>query len=349
MSRSSPCSAACSLVRLGRVVTRAIALGITVASIGVPSLHAQPPAPPLPRRFNIDASHSSVGFAVKFMGLSTVRGAFADVAGTIMYAEGDLTRSTVNVIIDVASINTNSRTRDQHLRSPDFFDAAKYPTITFRSTRITRTPAGLAVRGTFTMHGVTKELDVPFVQLNAPVPDAWGNSRATFQGGLRVSRKEYGIKGTAFWNGEFDPGRMAVSDDVDIELLVSANVPNPLRWTHPMGDSLLASVEADGVADAVRRFKGAYAGSPRVDSVPEFAFVLVGEKLAAKGRAADAITFYEGILETRPAAGAVRQLLGEAYVKTGQLARARREFERVVREFPESTAAAEWLRVLPAT
>jgi polyisoprenoid-binding protein YceI len=320
---------------------------IVGGAAGPSPLRAQPP---LPTRFNIDASHSSVGFVVRFMGLSTVRGAFAGVAGTVMYADGAPERSSVSVVIDVGSINTNSRTRDDHLRSPDFFDAARYPTITFRSNRVTRAGAGagFAARGTLVLRGVAREVDVPFVQLNPPVKDAWGNSRVTFQGGLRISRKAYGVLGTAFWNGEFDPGRMAVADSVDIELLVSANVPNPERWTHPVGDSLYRSVTADGLDETLRRFRRLYAGNPRVDSIPEFAFLVVGQRLAWSGRARDAARFYETILDARPGATTARLSLGEAYVKLGALDRARREFERVAREAPESTAAPEWLRALPA-
>jgi len=332
-----------------------VALACALLALPAPAAPQSPPptrsgatsAARLPTRFSVDASHSAVAFVVRFMGLSTVRGAFGGVSGTVMYAEGEPERSSVSVVIDASSVNTNARTRDDHLRSPDFLDVAKYPTIAFRSTRVARSPSGFTARGTLTLHGVSREVDVPFVQLNAPVKDAWGNSRVTFQGALRLSRKEYGVLGTAFWNGEFDPGRFAVSDDVDVELLVSATVANPMRWSDRLGDSLHASVERDGVEEAARRFRAAFVGNPRVDSLPGFAFLVVGERLAAAGRARDAAHFYEAVLEARPASPAVRLQLGEAYVKTGELARARREFERVLRESPQSTAAAEWLRVLP--
>ncbi|AHG92453.1 hypothetical protein J421_4918 (plasmid) [Gemmatirosa kalamazoonensis] len=196
------------------------------------------------------------------------------------------------------------------------------------------------------MHGQRREVEIPFERLNGPMPDAWGNRRMTLRGTLSVSRKAWGIEGTAFWNSEFDPGRMAVSDRADIELLVSATIPNVDRWAHPVGDSLLASVERDGVNEATRRFRAAYAGSTRADSIPEFAFVDAGQKLVARGRAADAIAFYRAVLDVRPTATTTRFLLGEAYLRSGQTAAAREEFARVVREDPDATGAAEWLRVL---
>jgi polyisoprenoid-binding protein YceI len=300
----------------------------------------------LPQRFSIDASHSQIGFTVGFMGMSRVRGAFSGIDGTLMYAEGEPARSSVSVVIAANSINTNARQRDTHLKSPDFFDVEKYPYITFRSSRIAAAPRGFVARGTLTMHGVSKEVEIPFVQLNRPTPDAWGNSRQTFHGELAVSRKEYGIAGTAFWNSEFDPGRFAVGDQVEIDLLVSATIPNALKWGHPMGDSILTSIETDGITESTRRFKATYAGNPRVDSIPGFALIMVGQKLIQKGRLPDAIRFYETVLEVRPGSPAVRHLLGEAYVKSGQLPRARAEFEHALKDDPTSTMAAEWLRVL---
>src|SRR5690349_4034438 len=164
----------------------------------------------LPERFSIDASHSSVGFSVRFMGMSTVHGNFASYAGSIMYRPDAIEKSTVSAIIVTNSINTNAPDRDRHLKSPDFFEVEKYPYITFQSTAIRKTADGFAAEGDLSMHGFTKRITIPFRMLNAPMPDAWGNTRMTFEGQTTVSRKEYDIKGTAFWNSEFDPGRFAV-------------------------------------------------------------------------------------------------------------------------------------------
>ena len=327
-----------------RVVSAAVWVIATLVALA-PSLAAQSK---LPQRFSIDASHSQIGFTVGFMGMSKVRGAFSGVDGTLMYVDGDPAHSSISVVIAANTINTNGRQRDTHLKSPDFFDVEKYPNITFRSSRIAAAANGFVAHGTLTMHGVSKEVEIPFTQLNRPTPDAWGNSRQTFLGQLTVSRKDYGIAGTAFWNSEFDPGRFAVADQVEIELLVSATIPNALRWGHPIGDSILTSIETDGIAEATRRFKAAYAGNPHADSIPAFAFIMIGQKLIQKNRLPDAIRFYETVLEVRPASSSARHLLAEAYVKSGQLARARATFEQALKNEPTSTMAAEWLRVLGA-
>jgi len=314
-------------------------LPIVVLSLLSSLLGAQTP---LPRRFSIDASHSNVGFAVRFMGLSTVRGAFSEYEGTVMLMPNRLDLSSVSIVIATKSINTNSATRDRHLRSPDFFDVEKYPFITFRSSEIRATNSGMMVEGALSMHGVTKRISIPMVMLHQPTSDAWGNTRVTFEGGVRVNRMDYGIKGTAFWNGEFDPGRMAVSDDIDIELLVSADIPNVMRWAGPVGDSLLKDVESRGVAATLSDYRAARS-NPQVESWPDFAFRLVGEKLIAKERINDGIAFYEGVVDTRPS---LRTSLGEAYIKAGKPEKARVQFEKALDADTLNTRAAEWLRVL---
>jgi polyisoprenoid-binding protein YceI len=299
----------------------------------------------LPQRFEIDGSHSAISFAVRFMGLSTVRGAFSRYTGTVMLYPNAIERSTVSAIIGAASINTNAPDRDRHLRSPDFLEVEKYPYITFRSSAVKKAAQGFVAEGELTLHGVTKQVAIPFVMVHPPTLDAWQNTRVTFQGGLRISRKEYGIRGTAFWNSEFDPGRFAVSDEVEIDLLVSGVVPNPLKWSGPVGDSILAVVESRGVATALREYHAARAVNPKIDSLPDFAFSLVGEKLIAKGRVTDAVAFYEGIVETRRAP-IFRAMLGEAYLKAGRTEQAITQFETVAKVDSLNTGVSEWLRIL---
>ncbi|MGH7718929.1 MAG: YceI family protein, partial [Gemmatimonadaceae bacterium] len=208
---------------------RAIGLGATLAAA---PLGAQTPA-----LFHLDRPHSSIGFTVRFMGLSTVRGQFTDFRGAMLYREPDVTASSVTVVIQTASIHTGGGFRDRHLRSPDFFDAEKYPVILFQSRSIEKTNGGFIARGPLTIHGVTKDVAIPFVQTHGRMKDAWENVRVGFEGRLRLNRKDFGVMGTAFWNSEFDPGRFAVADSVDIELQVSAQQFNFERRSAPMSDT----------------------------------------------------------------------------------------------------------------
>jgi polyisoprenoid-binding protein YceI len=303
-------------------------------------------APPgLPQRFAIDPPHSSIGFSVRFMGLSTVRGAFARFGGDILYVPNRPDRWSVSAIILASSINTNATTRDRHLRSPDFLGVEQYPYITFRSTGVQPTPTGFAVQGDFSLHGVSKHISLPFTMLNPPVADAWGNSRMTLQAQFRVSRREYGILGTAFWNSEFDPGRMAVADGVDIELLISAIVPNVQRWTDPFADSLLADIQRQGVAGAVAALH-LESAPPRLDSVPDFSFIVAGEKLRATGQDRDAARLYDALMTWRPRSQEIAGKAGETYLTLGDTARARTIFEHVMQIDSLDTTASEWLRLL---
>src|SRR5687768_6513568 len=113
--------------------------------------------------YEIDAAHSNIGFSIPIMGgLSNVRGKFTDFTVAIVYDDADVTRSSVKAVIKAASIDTGIERRDAHLRTPDFFDVEKFPEITFQSTRIEKKGKDFIAHGTFTMHGVSKEIALPF-------------------------------------------------------------------------------------------------------------------------------------------------------------------------------------------
>ena len=161
--------------------------------------------------YQIDPAHSNVGFRVRHL-MSKVTGRFGKVAGTVNLDPKDVTRSSVEVTIDVASVSTNDDKRDGHLKSPDFFDAAKYPTITFKSTAVKQVAKDqLEVTGLFTMHGVTRTLVIPVLSLGTAV-DPWKNVVAGFEGALKLNRQEYGVS--------YGPG--LVGDEVEIDLNVEA-------------------------------------------------------------------------------------------------------------------------------
>lgn len=161
--------------------------------------------------WKIDPAHSNVGFRVRHL-MSKVSGRFGQVDGTVRIDPKDLTRSSVEVTLQVASITTSNDQRDTHLKSPDFFDAAKYPVITFKSTAVRQVAKDkLEVTGTFTMKGVTKTLVLPIIQLGTSV-DPWKNVVAGFEGAISLDRQDYGVS----------YGKGLVGDQVDIELNIEA-------------------------------------------------------------------------------------------------------------------------------
>jgi len=168
-------------------------------------------------KFNLDAAHSTAAFSVRHMVLSNVRGQFSELSGTILYDENDLSKCSVEAVIKVASVNTNEEKRDAHLESPDFFDAEKYPDITFTSTKIEKAGDGYLMTGNLTMRGITKEISFPF-QFTGRLTDPWGNVRIGAEAGLEIDRQEYGIS----WSKTLDGGGLVVGNKVKIELSVEA-------------------------------------------------------------------------------------------------------------------------------
>ena len=166
----------------------------------------------------IDASHSNVEFGVKHMMFTTVKGRFGGVSGTIEIDEANIANSSVNVEIDVNTVDTRDEKRDAHLRGADFFDVERFPTITFRSTRIEPKNSGdLRVFGDLTIHGVTRE-----VELNATRTgqgkNPWGQEVAGFEATARISRKDFGME----FNVPLDGGGFLVGDEIKISIDVEA-------------------------------------------------------------------------------------------------------------------------------
>ncbi len=168
-------------------------------------------------KYQIDLAHSSVGFTVKHLMISNVKGEFRDFSGTIMFGDKDISKSSVAVTIKVASINTHDDKRDGHLRSPDFFDAEKYSDITFTSKRAEKQGEGWALVGDLTIKNVTKEVAFPFT-LVGPITDLWGNKRIAAQGSLTINRQDYGVS----WNKNLDSGGVLVGNDIKIDIEVEA-------------------------------------------------------------------------------------------------------------------------------
>jgi len=164
-----------------------------------------------------DPSHTQVGFTVRHFVIAKVRGKFKDFTGTITYDENDVTKSSVKGTIKTASIDTDHQKRDDHLRSPDFFDVANYPEITFVSKRVEKRQDGLMLIGDLTIRAVTKEVAIPFM-ITGKIVDPSGKTRLGFEGNLRINRQEYGVS----YNKTMDNGGLIVSDTVDIELIGEA-------------------------------------------------------------------------------------------------------------------------------
>jgi polyisoprenoid-binding protein YceI len=165
--------------------------------------------------YNIDPVHSYVGFSISHLVISSVKGKFNEVTGSVTLEDKKL--KTAQGTIQVKSLDTGNAKRDADVRGEAFFEADKYPTITFQTKRVEEKGSETVVVGDFTMHGVTKELALP-VKVNGPVKDPWGNERIGVQAKTKVNRKDYGIS----YNKVLETGGALVGDDVEIEISAEA-------------------------------------------------------------------------------------------------------------------------------
>jgi len=167
--------------------------------------------------WEIDPAHSHASFTIRHMVISNVRGDFGKTTGTLTLDEKDITKSTVEATIDATTIDTREAKRDEHLKSPDFFDVAKYPVITFKSTKVEKAGKdGLKVTGDLTMHGVTKPVVLKVTGPTPPVTDPYKNVRRGVSATTKLDRKDYGVA----WSAVLEGGGAVVGNEVSVELEV---------------------------------------------------------------------------------------------------------------------------------
>jgi len=169
--------------------------------------------------WQIDPMHTSVEFTVRHMMISNVKGTFEKTSGTITVEGSDPTTAKIDAVIDASSINTRVERRDADLKSPDFLDVAKYPTITFKSTKVEAAGEGKwKVTGNLTLHGVTKPVVLDVESTGAPIHDPMGNTRAGASATTKINRKDFGLT----YNKTLESGGVMVGDEVSITIDVEA-------------------------------------------------------------------------------------------------------------------------------
>ena len=167
--------------------------------------------------YQVDSQHTTVGFSIRHMVINNVKGSFKDFTGTIEYDGKDPLTIKAKGTIKVASIDTGIHGRDEHLRGPDFLDATQYPNIAFQSERVEKRAKGYTLIGKFTMHGVTKEITLPFT-VSGPVVDPAGNTRIGIETSAILNRQDYGIN----WKKTLDNGGVLIGDEVKAEINAEA-------------------------------------------------------------------------------------------------------------------------------
>jgi polyisoprenoid-binding protein YceI len=180
-------------------------IAFVLAAVALPALAAD---------YSIDSAHSAAQFSVRHLMVSNVRGEFSKVTGKVVYDDAKPTATTVEASVDVATVNTREPKRDEHLKSPDFFDAAKYPSFTFKSTSVKKTAQGLDVSGQLTIHGVSKPVVLHVSGITKEIKDPFGLLRRGATATTVINRKDFGMT----WNKGLDGGGVVVGDEVSITL-----------------------------------------------------------------------------------------------------------------------------------
>ena len=172
--------------------------------------------------WQIDPKHSSAQFAVTHLMISTVRGEFHQLNGTVVVDDADIAKSSVNVTIDATTVDTREPDRDKHLMSADFFDVAKYPTMAFKSTKVESAgPGRLKITGDLTIRGVTKQAVLEVSSPKPPIKDPWGLQRSAAAATTKINRKDFGVN----WAKTMDTGGAIVGDEISITLDVEMIQP----------------------------------------------------------------------------------------------------------------------------
>ena len=193
---------------MGHYLSRIAAIAGLAAVLSLPAGAAT-------SEWKIDPQHSSAQFSVRHMAISTVRGAFSKVNGSILLDDADIIKSTVDITIDVSTVDTREPDRDKDLRSDKFFDVAHFPTMTFKSKKVEQVaPGRLKVTGDLTIRGTTKEVVLDVEGPTPPVKDPWGKMRAAVTATSKINRQDFGVK----WNATLDNGGGVVGDDINITI-----------------------------------------------------------------------------------------------------------------------------------
>jgi polyisoprenoid-binding protein YceI len=297
----------------------------------------------------VDEAHSYLGFTIGFLGMTKVRGAFKKYDAWVVYDDRNPASSSATVIIDVDSIDTGLEFRDKDLKSPRFFDAAKYPKIVFQSDRVERAgPDRYVVHGTLEIRGVKRAIELPMAQTVTRQADkGWGNVRVGGSGALTLKRSDFGISGGDFWGGK------VLSDLVDVEVDVLATRGNYEKWGFESrekpsaGEAVWKIYEEKGADAALAGWAELQKTHPAEYNFAASEAGLVGNRLYQRGQPAAALAFLKLGLEAGPKQPAgFHCRIGEVELSLGRRDAAVAEYRKALEIDKDNVQAIEMLRRL---
>ena len=330
-----------------------LVLWVALAAPGMSPATAQPPSRLLSQSYAVDPQHSTIEFVSRMLGMVKVRGRFRDYSATIVYDSAAPERSSVTAFIKVASLTTDMSFRDNHLKSPDFFDAEHYPTIAFESDRVERFRDGLIMHGTLTMHGVSRPITMPVHVILPPrMTPQTGQASTAFEAELRINRRDFGIAGTNKFNPDYNPEFTMLSDSVDIILELSAQREGFLnrrfagRTPPSIADTVSKVLVARGIGSAIEEYRALRAAKPDAYNFKAGQLDALARSLVAQGRPREALELFKLNAETFPTSSGVVQGLAEGYANLDDREHALAMYERALQLDSTNTDAREMIRRL---
>jgi polyisoprenoid-binding protein YceI len=294
--------------------------------------------------YPIDAGHSYVEFSIKYMGYAKVKGRFSEFSGMFRYDDNDLMNTSVSLIIKTESIDSDLEFRDNDLKSENWFDAKKFPTITFKSKSIAKRNDGFDVVGDLTIKEVTKELKLRLDPPSGVLKDVRGDAQVIFTGITSLNRNDFGVEGKR-WSA-LKEGITAVGSEVKIEFsilgkqLKAANFSNWVRDDQKPAGKLYKLIREQGINAGLTEFHK----MKNENSLEESALSTAGHMLLLEGKTDEAIKVLEANREAFPTSSNAQFNVGEAYASTGDWSKAKVCFEQSLKMDPMNAKALEVIR-----
>jgi polyisoprenoid-binding protein YceI len=315
---------------------------VTLAILAL-GINARAPAPqiaPFLQEYAVDAGHSIIEFSIGFA-FSRVKGRFTNAKGTILYDPAQPANSSVTIVIEAKSIDTGWPHRDEHLRTTDFFDVARYPSIVFQSQRLRQSGSGWIAEGSLTMHGVTRQVSLPVRLVRPPTRSAESNWMIlNVDGGLRLARADFGILGGSAFNSWFNKARAAtMSDSVDINLEIEAWSADATSQRSQGIQAALERIRTVGVDAQLNRLLDLkkQKSPAELDNYIFGGEVLVSVLIATQ-RVEDAVQLSRAMTEIWPVSAGVRAVHGFALTVSGDPRTAAAQFAKAKEVFTPPVA-----------
>lgn len=290
--------------------------------------------------YNIDKSHSKVGFTASLGGLIDVEGTFRNFHGSVSFDKENIELTGVSLYIETSSIDTDIEIRDNHLKQEEYLDAEKFPFITFKSKDVKKNGGTWNIIGDLEIKGVKKEIEVPFTTTGLFADIPWGNQRITYKGELKLNRRDFGV-------GSENEKMAGIANEVQINFSISArkfNLDKMAIFHRPFGKEIIEKVNTEGYEAAILLYDE-FVKQDNEDAKRVTSLDFIGERLMEMSLLKESIAFFELNHKTFPDHSGVLAALAAAYLKAGDRQKALTYATEVMKKDPTSSLASEVMRV----